>query len=884
MRRPMRPPAFLAVTATAFGLGLAAWLGLPWDPRGAEPARPLPPVEGARGPVVLRGTTASSEGGSDAGEALPLGVRQPPLDPRLAGRGRLVLRVVDARTGADAAGAEVVLHGTGHGSEAVHFTTRTMSDGRAALEGVPAGPWYVLGVQASGLPRVCRADVDVVRGQTTDLGVIHVGVARTWRVTVWDAASWPVAGARVEALVIPPEIEGLSDPLPTGYDWPSLDRGVAHSALTDSEGMAEFAAVRPGRYLLRATREGAAPARWVGTVDPVGGSRDPILILRPARWLEGRVVDTEDRPVAGAQVVDADRASLRDLPRWTTTDAEGRFALAFADDPPARLFVTARGHVHTAFSIASLPPARLLLRLPVAALLRLRVTDARDGTAVGGARVECVVLATAAPEGPQSPAGPPEDWCWQGATDARGHLDLMLPAGVLKELSVQKGWFCIARFPVPEADQAGGACYQALDVPAQVLARTTLDLDVGLTMRPATTVRGIVRGVNGRPMPGIPIHTACYGNWPPKVEAVSDASGAFCLEDVAIDWSTTSPSELWVRAWAPGWVVARPWAPVTYPGGVPTVSLTLIPSAAVRGRVVDANGRGVAGAHVSWSGQDHGVGIRWALTDEQGRFVIPDLEPKAIRAWRDGPGEVVARREGYRPARSAAFSLVPGQTTDVGTLALAAGATLQGAVLDAEGRPAAGVRVTGCPALYIDPPGPDPEDLFHAVTDGEGRFRWTGMDPARCCVTALPRHDGEVGMSREVVMGRDTDGAEVLLRLERTAWVVGRVLSPDGAAVPDARVTADPDPCDTEGGWHAHTESGPQGEFRLACRASPRVLVRVYSRAEGSTQTWVAVPRDARLDLVLSTAPGDLGDGFTLFDLLPPLEDPFADLPAESVR
>src|SRR5205823_3019310 len=78
------------------------------------------------------------------------------------------------------------------------------ADGVVRLAGVPAGPWLTLDVRVPGEQPAVRADIDVVHDRELDVGDIRVGFRRTLRVPVWDAASRPVVGARVEAQALSP--------------------------------------------------------------------------------------------------------------------------------------------------------------------------------------------------------------------------------------------------------------------------------------------------------------------------------------------------------------------------------------------------------------------------------------------------------------------------------------------------------------------------------------------------------------------------------------------------------------------------------------------------------------------------------------------------------
>lgn len=105
----------------------------------------------------------------------------------------------------------------------------------------------------------------------------------------------------------------------------------------------------------------------------------------------------------------------------------------------------------------------------------------------------------------------------------------------------------------------------------------------------------------------------------------SDAAGAFRFGDVP-DGDYTATVEA-----PPGFLEPRPWpVHVAAQSKPPTLELSLLPLATLRGRVVDAERRPVPGVRVELF-RVHYAGGSFMITDSEGRFVADGLVPGAYR-------------------------------------------------------------------------------------------------------------------------------------------------------------------------------------------------------------------------------------------------------------
>ena len=496
---------------------------------------------------------------------------------------------------------------------------RTDADGGFEIEGLGEGLLH-LTARADGYP--AREVEGVTVGGDGHIGPIEihldVGAEVSGRVLAPDGS--PVPGASVS-------VHTGSTPVDLGIDRPSLlarpDRPVPpSSAYARSDARGEFlvsgTALGPATIKAEHDRLGDVAAELV--IAPGVNAID--LVLDPRGRVEGRVVDAERTPVAGAEVELA-RASDGGFGNRRTerTDPEGRFLFRWLTSGDYLLGASAPGLLlegePVAVTVASVPapPVELVLTsgeeiagrvlgVPNTELLRIRIS----AHAAGPARVS----RTAVP-------GP----------DGRYRLTGLPPGRWIVTAFAETGRN--ARSEV-EVDKGGGP-YR-------------LDLDVGGGL----TLTGSVR-LDGEPLAGasIAITGAGSGVRPPGGAYVETAfDGTFRAEGL-------EPGEYQLAVGMGGSVLGRRELTIT---GDDQIHLDLT-AAAVSGRVVDAGGEPVAGASViaSVEGQPSPETMSGMTdTDSAGRFAFSHLAP--------GRYVVHAMFQG-KPTASAAVSLEAGERRDV---------------------------------------------------------------------------------------------------------------------------------------------------------------------------------------------------------------------------
>lgn len=306
-----------------------------------------------------------------------------------------------------------------------------------------------------------------------------------------------------------------------------------------------------------------------------------------------------------------------------------------------------------------------------------------------------------------------------------------------------------------------------------------------VTLAPTPGLRGIVTGVDGRPLPGARCRLAADPlglAFPGHASATSDAQGRF-------QFPALPAGEHQLRVRAAGFVAFAGGVQITPAGG--PVAVRLDPAVAVRGVVRRADGRPAAGARVTFNDGT----LHAARADRAGRFELAGIRPGrvAVRVRAPEAGSLSAER-----------TLLPGPQ-DV-ALQLPVAASLTGSVFAAGGAVIAGalVQVSG------------PADERTITCDDQGRFELSDLGPGPYRVTASA--PGHLPSARDDVRA----GARLELSLKPGRTYLGVVRGLDGKPVHEAVVG----PADAPG----QAELCPGGRFSLIVPAGTSALL---VRAQG---------------------------------------------------
>ncbi len=210
-------------------------------------------------------------------------------------------------------------------------------------------------------------------------------------------------------------------------------------------------------------------------------------------------------------------------------------------------------------------------------------------------------------------------------------------------------------------------------------------------------------------------------------------------------------------------------------------------TAAITARVVDPSGRPLEGATVELTDVP---GHRGTATAD-GTVRMTGEVPEAFVPWLGDHATFRVSRAGYTTEEARA-RLVLGEDVPLGDVVLRPGATVVGRVEDADGRPAAGVRVWS--VVLVDGKPMTAEALnseARATTDAAGRFELAGVPAGVIRIEAVGAEQERAHSAGfELGAGDLVEGIGISLppTEERPPHIEGVVVDPDGAPVLGASV------------------------------------------------------------------------------------------------
>lgn len=670
-----------------------------------------------------RDQTTVSDGGTTSRSSLADQLRARPKRVRWSTPLCTPTGTVTLPDGAPAAGAVVALQAEPLSRQVATVPidepdTVTGPDGKFQLPAVAAGTWRLVAASV----RYRAASRDVVLSDAADCKQLDIKLGPAGQpVTghVFDVSGGPIKGALVigRATVGPPTTTAL--------------------ATTNEDGRYELA-VAPGDYTMAVRHP-----QYVGIERglAVRGATTFDAVLTPGGEVRGVVLTRDKRePVAGARVtIRGGRASgaMGGLVREVVSDDDGRFVVPGLGS--GRAWVAAVGPNH-----ASREPLELALgiaesRAEIEVLVdparRIRGIVARDGKPVSDALV-FAILDSGSPEADQRMAvlADAEAGMLSIAVDNDGVFELWGLAPAKYQLTAN-------------APQTVGSEAVMVDVTAR-------DADgVELTLGRGAVIRGRVEPPQVAHVSLTEVSSLeASERWVAQSEVITDATGQFELRGA-------ETGEVTVYARTDDGLIGESLVEVPERGVDGVVVKLASQGVVVAGRVVDTNGRPVAGASIS----DWGV-----VSSSDGTFraasVMPGTYELSVAVDEDSLSIISPK---------VTDSTIEVPATGISDLAITvepSDRTMRGVVVTADGKPAADAWVVAVAAGSltgedIEEPaeggGPDLSSTTFdwtgrkhiALTDAQGRFAIGGLRATSYDVAA----EGERGNARGVAANVTAD-------------------------------------------------------------------------------------------------------------------------------
>jgi uncharacterized GH25 family protein len=520
------------------------------------------------------------------------------------------------------------------------------------------------------------------------------------------------------------------------------------TAASDASGRFRLEAPEPGMWKVLAHAEGYMPLET--ELAPLVEPADlPPAKLKAAPQVEVRVIGEDGSPLAGARVQAEPKAQPGTRPGWrpavraAVTDAKGIARLARRDDEALILHAVAGGHLEVSQPWTA--SAAVRLRLEPCRERTIELQDPRGKNPLRGIGVRA------------------REGSWKAGSDERGRASICAPAGRDLSLIFESRGIPFGKGTLRPArkEDASPAVFQLAD--------------------PPTASGKVVDAATRRPLAGALVwpegHPAAF------VRAAADGSWTVAL-------STAADGR--VHAAAPGYLPALAQA-FGAPAAGPILAMSPRPTGdrTASGVVLDEGGRPVAGAAID-------------LVSSVGSATEPlPKEGSAVSARSDQQGRFKSRlSQGSWDLRAGAPGLVatvvrgivvgPGRTpVDLGTVVLHRGGTLEGQVVDPQGKPVAGCQVRVLPAGGMTSTrffaAGVQEENTETLSGPDGGFTLTGLPEGRPVALVV---SGE-GYLSAALRGISIPAEHPLrVTLSPGSRISGRVVDESGAPVTRAQVLA----------------------------------------------------------------------------------------------
>lgn len=622
------------------------------------------------------------------------------------------------------------------------------------------------------------------------------------------------------------------EPVADAIVWPTDEPGDA--TMSGPRGDFRLTVGPPGEAdrVLHVAAAGHFPTQ-VSLESPGSPALGAITVaLAPAAAVSGRVVDPEGRAVTGASVrvgIDPGRAwaGLQYGLPATTSGARGTFHLPLLR--PNVAYVLSAHHVGFGAAreriVAGAGGDEVVLRLELGRRATGRLLDLQERPiADGEVRLH-----------PQS-----SDRRSRFRDDDGGHLAHSDAEGRFEVADLTAGTYDL------EAEADG---FAPLAVPGVVVAEAPATELGDLLLAAGAEIVGRVVDAAGEPVAEAAIYLQSRGSLPlrdlhraTEPETHSAPDGSFRIVD-------RQPGEsLGLAARREGYAMAT--APAVVAGEAEAVEMVLRPLGTLRGRVVDEQGRAVAGAGVlarPSSDLPRRSGEKPTPTAADGSFTLAAVEP--------GAAAIEATAPGFQPAILDPVEVPAGGEVSGLELVLEPAATVAGVVRTEDGEPVPRATVlSGEPNPTIFPfQGVRRSRHSFAQTAADGTFSLDGLRPGAQRLVARHPGLGEAVRDVDLALGRNRVDLVLVSGHEISGRVVDGTGSPVAGAVLETRVIADHG---ARYGQPRVARSDGDGTFRLTGVADGRYELSARAAGQGRSSLEIEVAGADVGGLRIELAPG----------------------------
>lgn len=250
----------------------------------------------------------------------------------------------------------------------------------------------------------------------------------------------------------------------------------------------------------------------------------------------------------------------------------------------------------------------------------------------------------------------------------------------------------------------------------------------------------------------------------------------------------------------------------------PEVTLVLETGASIRGRVLDADGKGLPGVQIyTWAQNEalESYNRNNPISDGNGHFEVQGVLTGTVQLHAHLPGRLIDTLT--------VEGLVAGEVREGVEIRVRAGGEVSGRLELPDGGPAAGVL------LYIQVSVDSNSTMLHAQTDAEGRFSVGGVADGARCQLMLPRGTTIEGVGSAFAAPKSDVFA--VYQPPKRVTIKGRVLDDKGEPVPlfQVLVTAANEDSGMRSAWQpgGGGQDGINGAFERSVEGDPPYRVQV---------------------------------------------------------